>query len=182
VTVPQRSLPPAKAARQSRIAALLATGTVRSQGELGKLLADQGVAVTQATLSRDLEEMGATKVRRPGSGTVYAVPDEPPGPVLRALADPPERGISRLAADLLVSADASANLVVLRTPPGGAQLLASAIDRAGLPDVLGTIAGDDTVLVVATNLAGGRRLVTRLRRLAGGPTSRTKSRNGASPS
>jgi transcriptional regulator of arginine metabolism len=165
----QRSVPPGKAARQARIAALIAGGAVRSQRELGRLLADEGVGVTQATLSRDLEEMGATKVRRAGVGTVYTVPEEAPGPALRALAEPAERGFSRLAAELLVSVEASSNLVVLRTPPGGAQLLASAIDRAGLDDVLGTIAGDDTVLVVARDPSGGRRLVTRLRRLAGAP-------------
>jgi transcriptional regulator of arginine metabolism len=180
VSVSQRALPPTKAARQARIAELIMAKSVRSQRELGRLLAADGVAVTQATLSRDLEEMGATKVRRNGIGAVYAVPDEPPGPTLRALSDPPERGISRLASELLVAATASANLVVLRTPPGGAQLLASAVDRAGIDDVLGTIAGDDTVLVVARDAAAGRRLATRLRRLAGDPLPNT--RNGEMPS
>ena len=110
--------PHTKIARQSRIAAVLAANPVRSQGELAQLLAAQGVAVTQATLSRDLEEMGALKVRHPGGGTVYAVPDEAPGPVLRALSDASDGRVSRLAAELLVSAEASANLVVARTPPG----------------------------------------------------------------
>src|SRR3954466_13255539 len=107
-----------KAGRQARIAALLTSAAVRSQTELGRLLADEGVAVTQATLSRDLEEIGALKVRRSGEGTVYAVPDEAPGPVLRALSDASDGRVSRLAAELLVSVDASGNLVVLRTPPG----------------------------------------------------------------
>jgi transcriptional regulator of arginine metabolism len=185
MTLPERTAPPTKAARQARIAALIATGTVRSQGELGSLLSAEGVAVTQATLSRDLEEMGATKVRRSGVGPVYAVPDEPPGPTLRALVDAPDRGMSRLAAELLVAAEASANLVVLRTPPGGAQLLASAIDRAGIHEVLGTIAGDDTVLVVTRDPDGGSRLATRLRRLAGDSqpaATQPSTGNGATPS
>ncbi|MDQ1685909.1 MAG: transcriptional regulator of arginine metabolism [Frankiaceae bacterium] len=159
--------PTTKAARQARISALIAATPVRSQSQLAKLLAAQGVAVTQATLSRDLEEMGAVKVRRPGLGTVYAVGDELPGPVLRALGEPTERRFSRLAAELLVSVEASANLVVARTPPGGAHLLASAIDRNELPEVLGTVAGDDTVLVVIRDPNGGSAFADRLRTMAG---------------
>jgi transcriptional regulator of arginine metabolism len=156
-----------KAARQARIAAILAATDVRSQSQLVTLLATDHVDVTQATLSRDLEEMGAAKVRRPGVGMVYAVPDEPPGPVLRALADATEGRVSRLAAELVVSVEASANLVVVHTPPGGAHLLASAIDRAGITDVLGTVAGDDTVLLVTRDPKGGANVAARLRRMAG---------------
>lgn len=156
-----------KAARQARIAALLAATDVRSQGQLVKLLAADHVDVTQATLSRDLEEMGAVKVRRPGVGMVYAVRDEAPGPVLRALADATEGRVSRLAAELVVSVEASANLVVVHTPPGGAHLLASAIDRAGISDVIGTVAGDDTVLLVTRHPKGGTDVAARLRRMAG---------------
>jgi transcriptional regulator of arginine metabolism len=155
---------------------------VRSQSELGRLLAAEGVEVTQATLSRDLEEIGAVKVRRAGAGTVYAVPEEAPGPLLRALSDDGDQRISRLAAELLVSAEASANLVVLRTPPGGAHLLASAIDRSELPEVIGTIAGDDTVLVVARDPAGGAALAERVRRLAGASTTVPKTRTEPRPS
>jgi transcriptional regulator of arginine metabolism len=159
--------PHSKPARQARIAALIAAGDVHSQAQLVELLAADNVEVTQTTLSRDLEEMGAVKVRRPGVGMVYAVSEEPPGPVLRALADATEGRVSRLAAELVLSADASANLVVVRTPPGGAQLLASAIDRAALSDVLGTVAGDDTVLLVTRGAKGGPRVAERLRRMAG---------------
>jgi transcriptional regulator of arginine metabolism len=165
-SLPQRANA-TKTARQARIAAILAAHPVRSQSELGRLLADEGVAVTQATLSRDLDEIGAVKVRRVGAGTVYAVPEEPPGPVLRALSEAADGRISRLAEELLVSVEASANLVVARTPPGGAQLLASAIDRADLEDVLGTVAGDDTILVVTRDPAGGAEFAARLRRMTG---------------
>jgi transcriptional regulator of arginine metabolism len=156
-----------KTARQSRIAAVLAAHAVRSQAELARLLAADGVTVTQGTLSRDLDEMGAFKARHPSGGTVYAVGEQAPGPVLRALSEASDGRVSRLAAELLVSAEASANLVVARTPPGGAHLLASAIDRAGLPDVLGTVAGDDTVLLVARDPRGGTKVAERLRRMAG---------------
>jgi len=166
-TVPTAVSPPTKAARQSRIATLLSAHAVRSQSDLAELLAGDGIAVTQATLSRDLEEMGAVKRRRDGE-VVYTIDDQPPGPVLRALSDATDGRVSRLAAELLLAADASANLVVLRTPPGGAHLLASAIDRAAMADVLGTVAGDDTVLVVARDPRGGTRLAERLRRMAGG--------------
>ncbi|HWB65667.1 MAG TPA: arginine repressor [Mycobacteriales bacterium] len=160
-------VPATKAARQARIATVLAQAPVRSQAELGRLLAADGLAVTQATLSRDLEEIGAVKVRRPGVGVVYAVGDEAPGPVLRALTEVGDARVSRLAAELLVSVAASANLAVARTPPGGAHLLASAIDRAGLTGVLGTVAGDDTVLIVTRDPKGGEAMAVQLRRMAG---------------
>jgi transcriptional regulator of arginine metabolism len=168
MSLPQRHHGLTKAGRQARIAALLASTPVHSQTELGRLLVDEGVDVTQATLSRDLEEIGAVKVRRAGIGTVYAVPEtEFPGPALRALADPGETRFSRLAAELLVSVEGSGNLAVARTPPGGAHLLASAIDRAALPDVLGTVAGDDTVLVVTREPNGGGEFAQRLMQMAG---------------
>jgi transcriptional regulator of arginine metabolism len=161
------SAPHSKRARLARIAALIAGNDVHSQTQLASLLAADGVEVTQATLSRDLEEMGAVKVRRPGVGAVYSVSAEAPGPVLRALTDAGEGRVSRLAGELIVSVEASANLVVVRTPPGGAHLLASAIDRAGIRDVLGTVAGDDTVLLVTREPKGGSRVANRLRDMAG---------------
>ncbi|HVE97659.1 MAG TPA: arginine repressor [Mycobacteriales bacterium] len=152
------SAPATRAARQARIAALIAATPVRSQAQLVSLLAADGVEVTQATLSRDLEEMGAAKVRRPDGALVYAVDAE--------AAAAGEDRVRRVLADLLLSADASANLAVVRTPPGGAHLVGSVIDRAGLPGVLGTVAGDDTVLVVTRTPRGGADLVRRLVRLA----------------
>jgi transcriptional regulator of arginine metabolism len=161
------SAPATKTARQGRIAELLARGTVRSQRELAGLLARQGVRVTQATLSRDLEDLGAVKVRRPGVGPVYAVGD---GSSAIGTGAPTVR-LTRALEDLLVSVEASANLAVLRTPPGGAHLLASALDHAELTEVIGTVAGDDTVLAVTRDSNGGARLASRLRRLAEGSGS-----------
>ena len=153
---PVLGAPLTKAARQARIAGLVAQQRVRSQTQLAKLLADEGVAVTQGTLSRDLEELGAVKVRGTDGAAGYLIPEDG-NPVLRPAEQPPAR-LVRLLRELLTGADASGNLVVLRTPPGAAQFLASAFDRSGLPDVVGTIAGDDTILVVARDVAGGPAL------------------------
>ena len=145
-----------RAGRQARIVAILSSRSVRSQGELAVLLADEGIEATQATLSRDLEELGAVKLRgADGGGGVYVVPED--GSPVRGVSGGTER-VSRLLADLLVSTDASGNLAVLRTPPGAAHYLASAIDRAALPDVVGTIAGDATILVVAREPMTGAEL------------------------
>jgi transcriptional regulator of arginine metabolism len=159
--------PASKAARHARIVELLAGNAVRSQAELAALLHDAGVQVTQATLSRDLEELGAVKLRPPDGGLpVYVVPEDGSPLTARTADDAPPHRLARLMAEFLTSADASGNLVVLRTPPGAAQFLASALDRAGLPDVLGTIAGDDTILVVARSGTGGTALARRLLELA----------------
>ena len=151
------TLPMTKNARQQRIIELLARHSVRSQTELADLLAATGLNVTQATLSRDLVELDAVKVRDAGGALVYAVPAEGGDRTPRSAVETPaaEHRLARLCNELLVSAEASANLVVLRTPPGAAQFLASAIDRAELAPVLGTIAGDDTVLVISREPTGG---------------------------
>jgi transcriptional regulator of arginine metabolism len=167
-------VPLTKAARQARIAELIARQPVRSQGELAALLAADGVAVTQATLSRDLEELGAVKARSAGGAAVYQLPSAGPSPGA-AVSDLGPARLLRSLAELLVGVDASGNLAVLRTQPGAAQLLAAAIDRAGLPDVVGTVAGDDTLLVVARAPDGGAALAERLRRQAEG------ARGGESP-
>jgi transcriptional regulator of arginine metabolism len=140
--------PASKTARHAMIIEAVRDQEVHSQVELAQVLAAAGLRVTQATLSRDLEELGAVKVRgTDGTTGVYLIPPEGQGP-LRQAEQPPAR-LQRLLRELLTAADASGNLVVLRTPPGAAQFLASAIDRSGLPEVVGTIAGDDTILVVA---------------------------------
>jgi transcriptional regulator of arginine metabolism len=140
--------PGTRAARHARIVELVRDKAVRSQTELADLLAVDGVQVTQATLSRDLEELRAVKV-----GGVYVIPEDGL-PALRPVEQAPARLI-RLLRELLNSVDVSGNLVVLRVPPGAAQFLASALDRSGLPDVVGTIAGDDTILVVARDAGDG---------------------------
>jgi transcriptional regulator of arginine metabolism len=155
--------PTGKAARHARIIAVLAEQPVRSQAELAARLDEAGVHVTQATLSRDLDELGAVKLRTPDGGVpVYVVPEDGSPLTARRGDDAPPQRLARLIGELLTSVEASANLVVLRTPPGAAQFLASALDRAGLPEILGTIAGDDTILVVARNPAGGRALADHL--------------------
>ena len=131
---------------------------------LAALLAAEGIEVTQATLSRDLEELGAVKLRGADGGTgVYIVPED--GSPVRGVTGGTER-VSRLLSDLLVSTDASGNLAVLRPPPGAAHYLASAIDRAALPFVVGTIAGDDTILVVAREPMTGVELAATVENLS----------------
>ena len=145
-----------RAGRQARIVAILSSSEVRSQGDLATRLAGEGIEVTQATLSRDLEELGAVKLRGADGGTgVYIVPED--GSPVRGVSGGTDR-MSRLLSDLLVSTDASGNLAVLRTPPGAAHYLASAIDRAALPQVVGTVAGDYTILVVAREPMTGAEL------------------------
>jgi transcriptional regulator of arginine metabolism len=177
--------PATKTARHAQIAAILAHADppVRSQEELAERLAQRGVRVTQATLSRDLEELGAVRLRAADGGLVYALPGEAGGPGsrpgglaeagdapasgdLRDLAADPSGRLARVAAELLVAAEASANLVVLRTPAGAAQFLASVLDHSAWPSILGTVAGDDTVLVIARDPAGGADLARALLRLA----------------
>ena len=156
-----RRLP--KPQRQHRIARLLAEGAVVSQGQLVELLAADGVLATQATVSRDLEELGAVKVRVAGGETVYAIPE------LAHERVAPEDALRRVLGDWLADVSSSANLVVLRTPPGSAHVVGSALDRAGLPGVLGTVAGDDTILVVTSSPTGGAAVAKRLATLAGLP-------------
>jgi transcriptional regulator of arginine metabolism len=146
-----------RVARQARIVELIRDRAVHSQTELLGLLEADGIGTTQATLSRDLDELGALKVRG-----AYVIPDD--GSPVRGVEGGTAR-LARLLGDLLVSADASGNLAVLRTPPGAAHYLASALDRAALHDVVGTIAGDDTLLVVAREPLTGAQLVARLREL-----------------
>ena len=171
------AIPMTKSARQQKIIDLLARNHVRSQSELADLLAADGLAVTQATLSRDLLELDAVKVRAPSGQLVYAVPGEGGDrrPVLAHESAASEARLARLCAELLVSAEASANLVVLRTPPGAANFLASALDKAELGSVLGTIAGDDTVLVISRDPQGGDPLAQRLLALANGSEARPDS-------
>jgi transcriptional regulator of arginine metabolism len=186
--------PATKTARHAQIAAILSQAgpPVRSQEELAERLGQRGVRVTQATLSRDLEELGAVRLRAGDGGLVYALPGAAGGPgsmpgglaeaadpaspagaprapripAVGGLASEPSARLARVAAELLVTAEASANLVVLRTPAGAAQFLASVLDHSGWPSILGTVAGDDTVLVISRDPTGGEDLARALLRLA----------------
>jgi len=149
-----------KAERQHRIGRLLAEEAVSSQTQLVERLADNGISATQATVSRDLEELGAIKVRAPGGATMYAIPELPTDQLA------PEDHLRRVLGEWLVAVDRSGDLVVLRTPPGSAHVVASALDRAGLPKLVGTVAGDDTLLAIASEGAG-EVLAEDLRSLAG---------------
>lgn len=162
------NIPTTKTARQQLMIDLLNRNAVRSQGDLVDLLDAQGVVATPSTVSRDLVELDAVRVRNHEGNLVYAVPAEGGDRTPRAPADSAaaQTRLQRLSRDLLVSADASANLVVLRTPPGAAQFLASAIDHVAQPDLLGTIAGDDTVLLICRDPRGGNEIAHRFTTLA----------------
>ncbi len=150
--------PMTKAARQHQIKTVLTSQTIRSQAELAAALAQRGVTVTQGTLSRDLVDIGATRVRDETGQMMYQVPiDSAPGAAGQA-PDTAEARLVSLCKELLLAADGSANIAVLRTPPGAAQFLASAIDQARLASVLGTIAGDDAIMVVTRTADGGQRV------------------------
>lgn len=159
--------PATKTARHARIVAVLAEQKVRSQADLAALLDADGVHVTQATLSRDLDELGAVKLRSPDGGLpIYVVPQDDTPFAHRTEDDDPPQRLARLLGELLVSAEASGNIVILRTPSGAANFLAGALDRARLPEVLGTVAGDDTILVVSRDPHGGDHLADHLLALA----------------
>jgi transcriptional regulator of arginine metabolism len=150
-----------KVQRQQSIAKLIGQYGVTNQPQLVDLLAGQGIAATQATVSRDLEDLGAVKVRVPGGDTVYAIPEYEPARIA------PEDQLRRVMGEWVAEVRRSANLVILRTPPGCAHVVASALDRSGLAGLLGTVAGDDTLLCVADEDTGGSELADRLRDLAG---------------
>jgi transcriptional regulator of arginine metabolism len=150
-----------KPQRQHLVTRLIEQNVVRNQMELVELLAAEGVVATQATVSRDLDDLGAIKVRVPGGDSAYAIPELPKEQFA------PEDHLRRVFGDWVVEVAHSGNLVVLRTPPGSAHVVGSALDRAGLPDIIGTVAGDDTLIVVAAEDTGGHRLADTLSELAG---------------
>ena len=150
-----------KAQRQHLVAKLLSQHPVASQETLVELLAREGTTATQATVSRDLVELGAIKVRAGDGESVYAIPEHPKDQVA------PADALRRVLGDWVVEVASSANLVVLRTPPGTANVVGSALDRSGRDDVLGTVAGDDTVLVVVAEPRTGAEVAADLAEVAG---------------
>ena len=140
-------------ARRAKAIALIKAGVVHSQSDLVKLLKKAGFDVTQATASRDLEELGAVRSRSESGELIYQLGTTADGSIARSMP---------LPSDLILSVESSGNLAVVRTPPGGAQFLASSLDNSGLENIIGTIAGDDTVLVVSKKATGGADLAKEL--------------------
>jgi len=139
-------------ARRAQIRELIAGRPIGTQEELRALLAGRGHDVTQATLSRDLAQLGARRAPHAGGGTAYELPDTP----LAALP---------LFSDLVRSVDDNGTLVVIHTTPGAAQVVASMLDRARPAEVLGTIAGDDAIFVAPARGVQAARLARRVREL-----------------
>lgn len=151
-----------RASRLALIQDIITTNDVSSQAEIVLLLARKGVTVTQATLSRDLEILGAVKISKGPTGLCYVIPDDGTGaPITKD-----SSRLSRAMTELAASVDYSGNIVVVRTSPGAASYLASTIDRSGLDSIIGTVAGDDTVMLVTRDPAGGATVCQELQDLA----------------
>ncbi len=150
-----------KVQRQRTIASVIAGGAVTSQPQLVALLKKRGITATQATVSRDLEELGAVKVRTSGGDTAYAIPEFEPDRVA------PVDQLRRVLAEWVADVQVSSPIVVVRTPPGCAHVVASALDRSRLKGLIGTVAGDDTMLCVADASYGAARLARDLSQMAG---------------
>lgn len=144
-----------KEQRQRAIADLIRSDALASQDQLAERLAGLGYAVTQATISRDLDQLGAVKVRRSGRVS-YALPEQ-----MQSAAGPRLTSVLR---DWGRSIDVAANLVVIKTPPGSAHLIGVALDRSDLPEVVGNICGDDTIFVACREAAEAQALAAKLRR------------------
>lgn len=147
--------------RQRMIADLIRGEAVASQEEVTERLASQGLAVTQATVSRDLKQLGAVKVKRGGTMR-YALPD--------ALGDSDRsaRRLQDLVAEWVRSVEAAGSLLVLKTSPGSAHLVGAAMDMAALPEIAGTVAGDDTLFVALRDGVVAEALATRFRAMGAG--------------
>ena len=149
--------PITRTVRQALILELLEQNLVSSQMQLSELLKNKGVEITQGTLSRDLDELGAKKIR-PDSGRAFYAVGNTEETIAPTTVGTREK-LRKMLDDLLVSSDHSGNIAVLRTPPGAAAFLASFIDRVSMDEVVGTIAGDDTVFVLARDPLTGKELV-----------------------
>lgn len=149
-----------KVQRQQLIGRLIGQHEVTNQPQLIDLLAAGGIEATQATVSRDLDDIGALKVRLPSGSSVYAIPEFAPDRLA------PVDQLRRVMGEWVAEVACSGNIVVLRTPPGCAHVVASALDRSRVDDLLGTVAGDDTLLCVSSG-PDGADLANQLGELAG---------------
>lgn len=152
-------------ARRARIAAIIATTPVASQEELGRALETEGVRVTQATLSRDLDALGAEKSADEDGHWRYVLPPDAAGDTT-VPANGTDAAVSRVTTDLLVRAESAGNIAVLHTPPGAAQFFAGHLDRSTSFDAVGSVAGDDTVIVVMRSERAAEELCEALLRMA----------------
>lgn len=151
----------AKAQRQQLISRLIGQHSISNQPQLVELLAAEGLVATQATVSRDLDDLGAVKVRVSGGESVYAIPEFAPARIA------PEDQLRRVLGEWVAEVRHSGSMVVVRTPPGCAHVVASALDRSALDGLLGTVAGDDTIFCVADEKLGGAALARLLCDLSG---------------
>jgi len=150
-----------KRQRQQVIVQLLAEQSVRSQTQLVELLGSEGIETTQKTVSKDLDELGSVTVRGSGGKIIYAIPELPSEQHL------PEDHLKRVLGEWVVDVSSSGNIVIMRTPPGSAHVVASAIDRAGVDTILGTVAGDDTIMIITNEGSSGSAVADSLRKTAG---------------
>jgi len=138
-----------KKKRQYELSKLISSNLISSQQDLVNQLIANGIKATQATVSRDLEDLGAIKIRVPGNNdSVYAIPELPTEQIA------PSDHLARVLSEWVVELNRSGDMTILRTPPGCAHVVASAIDRSGIALIIGTIAGDDTVLVISSEGKG----------------------------
>jgi transcriptional regulator of arginine metabolism len=151
----------AKARRQQAVTRLIEASEIASQSQLVELLSAEGISATQATVSRDLDDIGAIKIRSSAGQSVYALPVFAPDRIA------PLDQLRRVMGEWVAEVTHSGSIVVVRTPPGCAHVVASALDRSGVEGLIGTVAGDDTMLCVASEDVGGQRLAESLRELAG---------------
>lgn len=151
------------AARRAKAISLIQEGLVHSQSDLVVLLKKAGYKVTQTTASRDLEEIGAIRARNTVGESTYEIRESSDDAIVRSTPVPSQ---------LILSVDHSANLAVIHTPPGAAQFLASSLDHANLTGVIGTIAGDDTIILVSKKATGGANLAKELLAYARGDGKR----------
>lgn len=153
---------PGRAQRQKLIAEIIRSGPVASQEEVTARLAERGLAVTQATVSRDLDQLGAVKVKS-GGALRYTLPGE------AASSDWSAARLERILSDWVQSVEVAGNLLIVRTPPGSAHVVAHAFDQAKLPEIAGTIAGDDTLFIAVRDGVVTEAVAGQLRGMAGAP-------------